>query len=235
MSFASRPFDIFNTSTGAFKINDSDNRPFRKIEYLFEDATTEAYGPSWGARIMYGAGTTYTSCLAIGGLWGAVDGLRGYRDLLRGGSGGVGSGTTAAGAIKPSKRLLWNAIVNSTTARGPFLGNNIAMLAFMYNGIHGALLATLPDQLIASLNNASLQISPAFLAKKDFQPFFKSKDEEGKDITIINRHGNWISSVCSASLAGLIWKSSRGYQSALRTSGALAIGALLFNGVKNKI
>lgn len=229
MSFASRPFDIFNTSTGTFKMNDSDSRPLRKIEYLFEDASTDAYGPSWGARIMYGAGTTYTSCLAIGGLWGAVDGLRGYRDLLRGGGG------TAAGAIRPSKRLLWNAIVNSTTARGPFLGNNIAMLAFMYNGIHGALLAALPDQFIASLNKASLQISPALLRKKDFQPFFETKDEDGKDITIINRHGNWISSVCSASLAGLIWKSSRGYQTALRTSGALAIGALIFNGVKNKI
>lgn len=230
MSFASRPFDIFNTHPSTHPSSTTTTgtiNPFRgrKLEYLFEDVTTEAYGPSWGARIMYGAGTTYTACLAIGGIWGTIDGLRSYRNIV--------NTSLKESSIKPNKRLLWNGIVNSSTTRGPFLGNNVAMLAFMYNGIHGALLASLPDSTLSSLNKFSLLIP--HLAKVDFKPLFVSKNEDDSDITIINRHGNWISSVISASLAGAIWKGSHGIPTMLRTSSICGISAIAFNLLRNKI
>ncbi len=89
----------------------------KRLAYLFEDEYVPN-GPSWGARICYGAGATYISGLAAGGAWGLVDGLR-----------------NEAGAR--SARLRLNCIVNSCTARGPFAANNVAILALLYNLIHG--------------------------------------------------------------------------------------------------
>lgn len=94
-------------------------KPDQRLEYLFEDEYV-ANGPSWGARICYGAGITYLSGLAVGGTWGLLDGLRNP------------AGTT--------RRLRINCILNACTARGPFVANNIAMLALLYNLIHGGVI-----------------------------------------------------------------------------------------------
>ena len=122
-----------------------------KLEYLFEDEYVAA-GPSWGARICYGTGMTYITALGAGGLWGLADGLR-----------------NAAGSH--SARLRLNCVLNGVTARGPFLGNNVAMLALLYNLIHGGVIK---------------------MRKGEYDVY---------------------SSVGSATLAGLLYKSTRGPKS----------------------
>lgn len=94
--------------------------PSKQLEYLFEDEYAPG-GPSWGARICYGAGMTYLTGLSIGGSWGLIDGLR-----------------NPAG--RASGRLRLNCILNSCTARGPFVANNLAMVALLYNLVHGAVI-----------------------------------------------------------------------------------------------
>lgn len=93
-----------------------------QLEYLFEDEY-KSTGPSWGARICYGAGSTYLSGLAVGGMWGMFDGLKNP----------IGRG---------SRRLRINCILNACTARGPFVANNLGMLALLYNLIHGGVVHT---------------------------------------------------------------------------------------------
>lgn len=90
--------------------------PDKQLEFLFEDEYV-ATGPSWGARICYGAGMTYLTGLSIGGTWGLLDGFR-----------------NPAGR---TTRLRINCILNSMTARGPFVANNLGILALLYNLIHG--------------------------------------------------------------------------------------------------
>lgn len=90
-----------------------------KLEYLFEDEYV-ATGPSWGARICYGSGMTYLTGLSVGGTWGFLDGLR-----------------NPAGK---TTRLRINCILNSMTSRGPFVANNLAMLALLYNLVHGGII-----------------------------------------------------------------------------------------------
>lgn len=90
--------------------------PSKQLEYLFEDEYVQT-GPSWGARICYGAGLTYLFGLGVGGTWGLFDGLR-----------------NPAGR---TTRLRINCIINSCTARGPFVANNLAMVALLYNLFHG--------------------------------------------------------------------------------------------------
>ena len=91
-----------------------------QLEFLFEDEYKPT-GPSWGARMCYGAGTTYLGGLAVGGVWGLLDGMKNP----------VGKG---------SRRLRTNAILNACTSRGPFVANNLAMLALLYNMIHGGVI-----------------------------------------------------------------------------------------------
>ena len=90
------------------------------LEYLFEEEYV-SNGPSWGARVCYGTGSTYLIGLGTGGLWGLWDGLRNPQ----------GSG---------SRRLRINCILNACTARGPFLGNSLGIIALVYNGLHGGLI-----------------------------------------------------------------------------------------------
>ena len=97
-----------------------------QLEYLFEDEYV-ANGPSWGARICYGTGSTYLVGLATGGLWGLVDGLRNPQ----------GNG---------SRRLRINCILNACTARGPFLGNSLGIVALLYNSLHGAVIKARNDR-----------------------------------------------------------------------------------------
>lgn len=91
-----------------------------QLEYLFDDEYV-SNGPSWGARVCYGTGSTYLVGLATGGLWGLVDGLRNPQ----------GSG---------SRRLRINCILNACTARGPFMGNSLGIVALLYNGLHGGII-----------------------------------------------------------------------------------------------
>jgi import inner membrane translocase subunit TIM23 len=91
-----------------------------QLEYLFEDEYVPN-GPSWGARICYGTGGTYLVGLSTGGLWGLMDGLRNPQ--------GAGS-----------RRLRINCILNACTARGPFLGNSLGIIALLYNLLHGAII-----------------------------------------------------------------------------------------------
>lgn len=97
-----------------------------QLEYLFEDEYV-SNGPSWGARVCYGTGSTYLMGLATGGLWGLFDGLRNPQ----------GSG---------SRRLRINCILNACTARGPFMGNSLGIVALLYNGLHGALIKARSDR-----------------------------------------------------------------------------------------
>ena len=92
------------------------------LEYLFEDAYANL-GPSWGARICYGTGITYLTFLGLGGAWGLVSPF-----------------STSQLKTLTSPRLKYNAILNSVTAKGPFVANNAAILALMYNLVHGALI-----------------------------------------------------------------------------------------------
>lgn len=139
--------------------------PDKQLEFLFEDEYV-ATGPSWGARICYGSGITYLGGLAVGGSWGLLDGLR-----------------NPAGR---TTRLRINCVLNSCTARGPFVANNLAMLALLYNLIHGA----------------------AIRARG-------------------GRYDEW-SSVGSATLAGLIYKSTKGPKAMAMAGGIFGSGMLAF-------
>jgi import inner membrane translocase subunit TIM23 len=95
------------------------------LEYLtLEDsALSELPGsqsvlPSRGFTddLCYGTGTTYLAGLTIGGAWGLQEGLR-----------------KSVGA-PPKLRL--NAVLNSVTRRGPFLGNSAGVVAICYNCIN---------------------------------------------------------------------------------------------------
>lgn len=87
------------------------------MEYLFEDGS-DAGTTSLGARLCYGTGYTYLTFLGIGGLYGLADGLRNP----------LGQG---------SRRLRLACVMNGVTARGPFIGNIAAIVAVLYNGLHG--------------------------------------------------------------------------------------------------
>ncbi|KAM0683468.1 Mitochondrial import inner membrane translocase subunit tim23 [Mitosporidium daphniae] len=94
------------------------------LEYLFEDdEKSNAPRQSFGSRLAYGTGITYFSGLMFGGLWGFSEGF-----LLPG---------------KHSTKMRWNMILNSCTRRGPFLANNLGLIALFYNGFHGGLLKAL--------------------------------------------------------------------------------------------
>ncbi|WEW57007.1 Mitochondrial import inner membrane translocase subunit tim23 [Emydomyces testavorans] len=74
----------------------------------------------WSDDLSYGTGTTYLTALSIGGLWGLAEGLK-----------------KAPPSAPPKLRL--NAVLNSVTRRGPFLGNSAGVIAMVYNGINSTL------------------------------------------------------------------------------------------------
>jgi Tim17/Tim22/Tim23/Pmp24 family len=105
-----------NTRSTGSTASKSKETPTPQLEYLFEDEYKVA-GPSLGSRICHGVGMSYLTGLSLGGLWGIFEGL--------------------GQASSQSARLRLNAVLNSCTRRGPFLGNNIALVAVIYNAIHG--------------------------------------------------------------------------------------------------
>jgi len=74
----------------------------------------------WSDDLCYGTGTTYLTALTIGGAWGLVEGLN-----------------RTPPTAPPKLRL--NAVLNSITRRGPFLGNSAGVVAMIYNGINSTL------------------------------------------------------------------------------------------------
>ncbi|BFZ55449.1 Mitochondrial import inner membrane translocase subunit tim23 [Savitreella phatthalungensis] len=74
----------------------------------------------WSDDLCYGTGTTYLTCLGLGGAYGLVEGLRNSRP-------------------NDSFRLRLNTVLNSVTRRGPFLGNNGAVVAVLYNIVNSAI------------------------------------------------------------------------------------------------
>lgn len=74
----------------------------------------------WSDDLCYGTGTTYFAALCVGGAWGLAEGIR----------------KSPPGA-PPKLRL--NAMLNSITRRGPFLGNSAGVVAMTYNIINSTL------------------------------------------------------------------------------------------------
>eukprot|EP00052_Salpingoeca_macrocollata_P004692 m.42973 g.42973 ORF g.42973 m.42973 type:complete len:222 (-) comp14388_c0_seq1:166-831(-) len=89
-------------------------------EYLFPEKAAKKKR-TLSEHMFYGTGISYLCGQAIGGTWGLYEGLR-HAD-----------GVTA--------RLRINTVLNGITKRGPFVGNAFGVLALMYNGINGGVVA----------------------------------------------------------------------------------------------
>ena len=74
----------------------------------------------WSDDLCYGTGVTYVTALSLGGAWGLMEGLR-----------------KSPPTAPPKLRL--NAVLNSITRRGPFLGNSAGVVALSYNLINSAI------------------------------------------------------------------------------------------------
>ncbi|KAI9891710.1 MAG: Mitochondrial import inner membrane translocase subunit tim23 [Vezdaea aestivalis] len=70
--------------------------------------------------LCYGSGVTYLAALSTGGLWGLGEGLQ-----------------KMPSNAPPKLRL--NAVLNSITRRGPFLGNSAGVVAMCYNGFNSTI------------------------------------------------------------------------------------------------
>lgn len=135
-----------------------------KLDYLLleDDKTSDLPGsgtaiPSrgWSDDLSYGTGTMYLSGLALGGVWGLREGAR--KPL----------------AVSNS-RLRINAILNSVTRRGTFIGNSAGVLALVYNGInstidhmrgeHDTFGSMAAGGLTGALYKSTAGVRPAFVA-----------------------------------------------------------------------
>lgn len=74
----------------------------------------------WSDDLCYGTGTTYLSALTMGGAWGLAEGMK-----------------RTPVTAPPKIRL--NAVLNSITRRGPFLGNSAGVVAMVYNGVNSTI------------------------------------------------------------------------------------------------
>ncbi|ORY80432.1 Tim17/Tim22/Tim23/Pmp24 family-domain-containing protein, partial [Protomyces lactucae-debilis] len=74
----------------------------------------------WSDDLSYGTGTTYLTCLGLGGAYGIIEGLRNSKP-------------------SDSFRLRLNTVLNSVTRRGPFLGNSGGVVAILYNLINSGI------------------------------------------------------------------------------------------------
>lgn len=83
-------------------------------------AETALPSRGWSDDLCYGTGTTYLTCLALGGTYGIYESLS---------------------LSKPtdSAKLRLNTTLNAVTRRGPFLGNSGAVVAIIYNGINSTI------------------------------------------------------------------------------------------------
>ncbi|KAL5506858.1 hypothetical protein EMCRGX_G008608 [Ephydatia muelleri] len=79
-------------------------------EFIFP---VERKKKSWNEKMFDRTGTSYLAGMALGGVWGLAEGLK--------------------HSEARTYRLRMNSILNGCTRRGPFLGNNLAVLALMYS------------------------------------------------------------------------------------------------------
>ncbi|KAJ1982393.1 Mitochondrial import inner membrane translocase subunit tim23 [Dimargaris verticillata] len=108
----------------------------------------------WTDDLCYGTGTMYVSALALGGLWGFMEGMR------------HPEGKTF--------KLRVNGILNACTRRGPFLGNSVGVLTMLYNctgaligsvrGRHDAYNSMGAAAISGALFKSSAGLKPALLA-----------------------------------------------------------------------
>lgn len=82
----------------------------------------------WSDDLCYGTGTTYLSGLALGGSYGA------YEGLVR-----ASQQQQAQLGTPVTPRLRLNYVLNAVTRRGPFLGNSLGVVAIIYNGINSSI------------------------------------------------------------------------------------------------
>ncbi|KCV69226.1 hypothetical protein H696_04643 [Fonticula alba] len=116
----------YNYNSGSGRNNyynvdyDSHGSSGYKPEVLFEDEFVPGQGKrlSWNDKLFFGTGYMYLIGLGIGGTWGAVEGFR------------YGTSLPQTG-----RSLLVNATLNGITRRGPFLGNNMAVVGFSFAAI----------------------------------------------------------------------------------------------------
>jgi mitochondrial import inner membrane translocase subunit TIM23 len=69
------------------------------------------YGRQFGEQMTYSIGCAYGSGLLLGGFWGVLEGIK------KGGE---------------NRKLFVNSIVNGSVTRGPFLGNQFAVMTMFY-------------------------------------------------------------------------------------------------------
>ncbi|XP_002158574.3 mitochondrial import inner membrane translocase subunit Tim23 isoform X1 [Hydra vulgaris] len=86
-------------------------------EYVFAEDSKKRRG--WGERMFSSVGSLYMAGIFSGGVWGVMEGLRNPE------------GKTF--------KLRLNSLLNGCTRRGPFLGNNLAVVALMYGCINAAI------------------------------------------------------------------------------------------------
>lgn len=127
----------------------------------------------WSDDLCYGTGTTYLSGLALGGSYGAYEGLS-------------RASQQASLGTNVTPRLRLNYVLNAVTRRGPFLGNSLGVVAIIYNGINSGIGA------------------------------------------IRGRHDTY-NSVAAGTIAGAMFKSTRGVKPALIFGGLAGSAALLWS------
>ena len=152
-------------SDASFKV------PSSKLEYLLEEEHGNN-GPSFGSRLCYGAGFTHLSGLAIGGTWGLFEGL--------------------AHPEAKSRRMRVNAVLNSCTKRGPFLANNMGLIAVMYNFIQfGFVKATGRDYDIYSSLGSAVTAGYLFRASSGPRTALMSSFMCASVMTAVELYQNW--------------------------------------------
>jgi mitochondrial import inner membrane translocase subunit TIM23 len=132
----------------------------------------------WSDDLCYGTGCTYLVALGMGGAWGMVEGLN------------------RTPATAPPKIRL-NAVLNSVTRRGPFLGNSAGVVAMVYNGI---------NSYIGYVRGKRKESGP-------------DRPRNGSLIRPLDDAAN---SIAAGALSGMIFKSTRGPRQMVISGGIVA-------------
>lgn len=88
------------------------------LDYVFPEQHAAGKHMDWSATVIFGTGVAYLGGSMVGGAWGLFEGLR-----------------------RPdgkSMAIRINSVLNACGRRGPFVGNRLGSLAFMYTFIDGA-------------------------------------------------------------------------------------------------
>ena len=124
------PIGIFTSLRARVQTNGNTFNQNTTPDYL--DGLKTIKRRSTTENVCYGAGLAYMVGHGIGGPWGVVEGLK------------HPEGTTSM--------LRINAVLNGVTKRGPMVANSLAVIAVMYNGLNGGIVALRPDEEDDDLN-----------------------------------------------------------------------------------